>query len=125
MLFYAPTRKEFAMKCKANENGWNGSFISEGQVFESKKCPSWATPVNAPKAEKPAKNEEMIALRAKAKELGYASAHLAGRVKLENVIKEAEEAAEAKKLADEKADEADEAQKLADKEAKEAEEAKK
>lgn len=106
------------MKCKANENGWNGIFISEGQVFESKKCPSWATPVKvskAPKAEE-AESEEMIALRAKAKELGYSKHHNAGEVKLKKFIKEAEEAIAAKEDADKKADEADEAEELADKE---------
>ena len=62
------------MKCKAKETGWfGGRIVNEGKTFEAKLCPNWATPVKIPKAEPEPESKEMITLREKAKDWGYAS----------------------------------------------------
>jgi hypothetical protein len=39
------------MKCRALKDGLNNKtdYVRAGEVFEAKKCPSWATPVAPPK----------------------------------------------------------------------------
>ena len=49
------------MKCRALKDGLTGKtdYVRAGEVFEAKKCPSWAEPVAPPKKETaPAKTEQ-------------------------------------------------------------------
>jgi hypothetical protein len=49
------------MKCRAKRDGQiDGRYIFEDEIFEAKRCPSWATPVKkaAEPAEKAASDAE-------------------------------------------------------------------